>query len=241
VALVNHRTARAAIGVLRSSGREAASAAAFARTAWRIDRRRRRQDEAAVAALAERYRRPVLGETYAWDLVERLAGCVDPTDCRLLGVSQLAHSLQILAAMERDGVDDPDLHLAALLHDVGKLALLTGEDPANVVGRTDPIRPGRPGGGLDRVVLQWGHAQIAAERLAAHLPEHLTWLIRYHNTDLRRCAAAMNDRDRAWAERYLRVFAHYDDTSKSVARVPARPAEHYRDLVEKRLPDPILF
>ncbi len=239
--MFNRRTVRAAIAVLRSSGGQTVSAVGFARRAWLIDRRRRNQTEETVGILAERYRRPVLGRCHAWELVERLAACIDPTDCRLLGVSQQVHSLQILAAMERDGVDDPDLCLAALLHDVGKLALAAGEDPANVVGRTDPIRLGPPGGGLDRVVLQWGHAQIAAVRLEDQLPEHLTWLIRYHNTALGRCAEAMNDRDRAWAERYLRLFAHYDHVTKFVARIPTRPVEHYRDLVEKRLPDPIVF
>ena len=38
----------------------------------------------------------------------------------------------MLEAMARDGIDDPDLLLAVLIHDVGKLLLVVGEDPANV-------------------------------------------------------------------------------------------------------------
>lgn len=237
----NRRTTQAAAAWLRSSAREVRAGAAFAREALRIDRRRRRQDEQAVAALRARYERPVIGRVHTWELVERLASCIDPSDCRLLGVSQQVHVLQMLAMMERDGIDDTDLLLTAIVHDLGKLALATGEDPANVVGRTDPVRVGPPGAGLERTVLQWGHAELAYERFRGHVPDQVAWIIRYHNTDLRHCATAMHDRDRAWAERYLRVFAHYDSRSKSVPWVPRRPIDHYRDLVEKHLPDPVLF
>ena len=55
----------------------------------------------------------------------------------LLGASQFSHIRQVLAAMERDGVTHPDLHVAALVHDLGKVLLLTNETPENVIGFTD--------------------------------------------------------------------------------------------------------
>ena len=49
--------------------------------------------------------------------------------------------------------------VAALIHDVGKLLLLTGEDPANVVCTNWPIGEYDDGCGLDQCVFQWNHAE----------------------------------------------------------------------------------
>ena len=46
------------------------------------------------------------------------------------------HVQQALAAMEKDGASDPDLFLIALLHDLGKVFLLTDEVPENVLCRS---------------------------------------------------------------------------------------------------------
>ena len=48
-------------------------------------------------------------------LVEQLAQCVDPTDCRLYCTSQQTHVSQILEGMERDGVDDEPTRQAVAL------------------------------------------------------------------------------------------------------------------------------
>lgn len=235
------RTSRAVGSVVGNAGSEVVARARFAIAALRIDRRRRQQTVATVQALQARYRSPVLGRMYVWDLVERLASCVDPTDCRLLGTSQQLHVLQMLDRLERNGPVDPDLLVTVLIHDLGKLLLLVGEDPANVVGPSSAIQLPPAGSGLDAVMLQWGHAEFAYQRFKNFVPDHVGWLIRYHNAELDDCASAMDARDHDYAARYLKRFRRLDRDTKSVAHLPDARIDAYRDLIEKRFPDQILF
>jgi hypothetical protein len=235
------RTGRSAARVARNATSEVVEGARFAASALRIDRRRRRQTVGDVARLRARHHAPLIGEVYVWELVEALAGCVDPTDCQLLGASQQLHVRQMLEAMEGDGVADADLLLAAVVHDLGKLALDAGEDPADVVGPSSPIGAPADGVGLDHVVFQWGHAELAYERFKAHVPPHVAWLVRHHNLAEHECRRLMDARDRRLAERYLVPFQRYDRRSKSAVRLPPASIHRYRDLVEKAFPDPITF
>jgi len=214
---------------------------AYTAEAAAINARHQRQTLDAVSALEAAYREPVFGEVRVWWLVEQLAQCIDPTDCRLFCTSQQTHVLQILAGMERDGVDDPDLLLVALIHDLGKVLLLTGEDPANVVCLNRPIGTPEPGVGLDQVTFQWNHDQFGFERFRPHVPDHVAWMVRHHSIDIDACAPLMDDRDRRWTEQYLRVFSTYDHGTKSPYHLPPRPISDYRDIVEQAFPDPIAF
>jgi Myo-inositol oxygenase len=117
----------------------------FDEAARTITRRQEAQSQEDVTRLRSRYDRPICGRVEVWTLMERLGRCIDPTDVRLHGASQHLHVLQVLAAMEADGVTDSDLLLAALLHDVGKLLLLIGEPPENVVCFNDRIGEHEPG------------------------------------------------------------------------------------------------
>jgi hypothetical protein len=176
-----------------------------------------------------------------WDLLERLAQCIDPSDGRLFGASQLVHVLQMLEAMRADGLDDPDFVLAALVHDLGKTLLLTDEDPANVVCMTAPVGPHEPGVGLDNVLLQWNHDEFGWSRLRDLVPEPIAWLVRYHSIDEATCVPLMDDCDRGYYERYWKPFAHYDHETKSAFRLPATRLDDYRELVEEAFPKPIAF
>ena len=173
--------------------------------------------------LRRKYEAPALGDMRMWELVELLAQCVDPSDGRLFGASQLVHVLQMLEAMERDGVTDPDMLLAALVHDVGKVLLLLGEDPANVVCMTAPIGGHEPGVGLDNVTMQWNHDEFGFTRIADHVPDHIAWLVRYHSIVVDVCEPLMDARDRDYYDRYLRTFSHYDHETKTPFRLPAAP------------------
>jgi hypothetical protein len=229
------------IGRLRPPPREVADHSAFMNEEFAIWERHRAQTRETVAALNRRYEQAVLGSVPVWTLLERLAECVDPTDRQLGCTSQQVHTLQVLEAMEADGVTDRDLLLAALVHDIGKVLLLTGEAPENVVCLNEPIGQHEPGIGLDRCLLQWNHDEFAYLRLREHAPEHVVWLIRYHSIVLPSCEPLMNARDRDWTERYLRPFHKYDQGSKSTHRIPRKRLTDYRDLAEATLPRTILF
>jgi Myo-inositol oxygenase len=151
------------------------------------------------------------------------------------------HALQVAEAMEADGVDDPDLLVAALVHDMGKVLLLVGEDPANVGGATAVIGSAGAGLGLERCTLQWGADEFAYSRLEGHVPDHVAWLVRYHSIDIEACRTYMDERDVRYVDAYLTRFQQYDDPSKSWSHLPNRRLEDYRDLIEAWFPEPILF
>ena len=244
------RTARTFNRSLRRSGYEvrrvqsAAPAprpdAEFHASARAINQRHCAQTIDDVRALEEKYGTPAFGRVRVWDLVERLAQCIDPSDGQLLCASQGVHALQILDGMHRDGITDPDLVVAALIHDIGKLLLLTGEDPANVVCNNEPIGLYDDGCGLDQCVFQWNHDEFAYSRFKDLVPDHVAWLLRYHSIDPDKWLL-MDERDRDYNERYFSVFTRYDQGTKSASDLPVHPLEDYRDLIEETFPTPIAF
>ena len=206
-----------------------------------IERRHLAQTEAAVAALRAKYEAPIIGDVRVWDQIERLALCIDPSDSRLYNTSQLVHLLQVIEGMAHDGIVDPDLILAALVHDIGKVLLLTDEDPANIVCTNTVIAAPGPGCGLDACTFQWNHDEFGWSRLKDHVPDHVAWLVRYHSIDMDQAEPYFDQRDHEWAERYLRVFARYDHDTKSAHLRPSIELRSYRDLIEDTFPDPIPF
>ncbi len=214
---------------------------AFAKAGDEIQRRHRAQTRETVAALRKKYAGPVWGRVETWSVLERLAQCVDPTDTRLYGASQQMHVLQVLAAMESAGVTDRALLAAALLHDIGKVLLLTGEAPEHVVCFNGPIGEHEPGCGLDAAWLQWNHDEFGYSRLKDEVDEPVAWLVRYHSIDPARCAPLFDARDRAYAERYLAPFRHYDLDSKSPCTIPRKRLADYRGLAEALLPSSVVL
>lgn len=215
--------------------------AIFRSRAEPILERHRQQTVADIADLRARYGAPVFGLIRVWDLVTMLGGCVDPTDERLHCASQLVHVLQILEQMEVDGVATPDLVLVALTHDLGKLLLLTAEDPANIVCMNTPVGDHVDGQGLDRSILQWNHDEFAYQRLSDHMDDELAWLVRYHSLDITSARRLMDTGDRERTERLLVPFAHYDHATKSAYNLPAKSLSEYRDVIEEAFPQPIAF
>jgi hypothetical protein len=214
--------------------------------AWRtaaepIIARHDAQTAATVAELRARYEAPVFGRCDVFELIERLGQCIDPTDCRLFGATQLTHVLLMIEAMDADGVLTPDLLLAALVHDLGKLLLLTDEDPANVVCMNAPIGSYDDGVGLDHVIVQWNHDEFGYSRLVDHVPDHIAWLVRYHSLDPSIVEHLHDDRDRRYTEQYLRTFFHYDHETKTAYRAPSIRLDDFRDVVDEAFPKPILF
>ena len=183
----------------------------------------------------------MLGRVETWSLVERLAACVDPTDIALGATSQQGHVLQVLEAMERDGVQDQDLRIAALVHDLGKLLLLTGEAPENVVCFNDPIGAWARVSGSRTASCSGTTTSSATRGSRSIVSEPVAWLVRYHSIRIEVCAPLMDERDRDYTERYLKPFQKYDQGSKSAHHTPARPIAAYRDLLDAALPRSIVF
>jgi hypothetical protein len=213
----------------------------FKEQARRIAEQHRAQTFETVSALKRKYESPVTGRVAMWELLNRLAQCIDPTDPSLYCASQLTHVLQVLEAMERDGVADPDMLLAALVHDLGKLLLLEREDPENVACMNAPVGEYREGVGLDNCVFQWNHDEFAYSRLKGNVPDHVAWLVRYHSVMLHECRQLMDARDREYALRYLVPFQKYDQHSKSPYWLPRKSLADYRDFIQGWFPQPILF
>lgn len=213
-----------------------ALAANYSEQARAIEARHSAQTVATVQELRRKYAVPVFGRIPVWEAIEMLGRCIDPTDCRLFGVSQHLHVLQILDAMENEGTASEEFVLAALLHDLGKVLLIAGETPENVVCMNDPIAAPGPGAGLDNCVLQWNHDEFAWSRLRGYLPDPVAWLIRYHSINVATCAQYFDARDRDYAERYLKPFARYDHGTKSPYNLPRRRLDDYRPTLDRALP-----
>jgi len=203
--------------------------------------RHQAQTLSTVAELQDRYRTPVFGEVAVWSLVDMLAHVIDRFDPGLMNTSQAVHTVQMLEAMHADGVDDESLILAAILHDVGKVLDLVGEDPANVFGRNQPIGDYEAGSGFDRCVFQWNHDEFAYSRFVGLVPDHVAWLLRYHSVVPDTCRTLMDERDREYFARYWQDFYRWDMGSKSIHGVPRTRLRDYRGLVEAAFPEPIPF
>lgn len=199
-----------------------------------------RQSIADVKALNEKYQTPVFGYVRPMDLFEMLGQCLDPTDDKLGCASQLTHSLQMIEAMERDGIRDDGMFLLALFHDLGKLLLLTDEDPANVVGTNHILTP-KAQTGLDQHICQWNHCEFGYMRFRSFLPSHLCWAIRYHGLKEEYPIDYMNSVDEKNYNDIMNSFRYYDKFSKSINVRPVSRLSDYRDFIETRLPDKILF
>jgi hypothetical protein len=184
--------------------------------------------------------RSVLGTVHVYDAVAALATVIDPLDPFLGCVTQLTHQLQCATAMERDGCEET-LLLCALVHDLGKLLLLVGdEDPMNVEagGKKVPLS-GERGAGLINCRFRWDHADFAYLRLKDVADADVAWLARHHSIDLHACAPYMDEHDRERVERLLRPFMRYDER-KDIYVMPNR-LEDYRKLLDRAFPEPIFI
>jgi inositol oxygenase len=230
---------KAGIEIGRVGGRH--SDAVFVERARPLIERHYAQTRDDVQNLKEHYRPPIFGRVTLSQLLERLAMCIDSMDAQMGCASQLTHTLQVVEGMMSDGIEDRDMLITGLIHDIGKVALLVGEDPSNVGGMIRPIGSFEEGVGLDQCILQWNHDEFGYTRFKEHVPDHVAWLIRYHSIHVEDCRPLMDERDARYAREYLPVFARYDNGTKSIFREPETRIEDYRDLMAEYFPDPIPF
>jgi len=195
-----------------------------------------RQSSEVALSLRRKYQTTVFGNVYVYDLLQRLSECIDPTDTELYCVSQLVHTLQVAEGLEEDGVVDETLLLAALVHDLGKVVDLLGEDPQYTNGPNAPIGENRRGCGLDNATITWSHDEFAYQKLKDHVPDHVAWLIRFHSLRFDTAHDLMDDRDRRYYSTYLGRFRKQDLRTKSIFRRPRRRLSDYRNLIQKYFP-----
>jgi hypothetical protein len=212
----------------------------FQRRAKAINARHAEQTPEDVRRLQARYADPIIGEDEPVRLVEMLGQVVDPANPYLGCTSQLTHVLQVLDAMEADGANE-EMRFFALVHDLGKLALLRGELPEHVEGNgRRVIGEHEPGAGLDHCTLQFAHGEIVHQRLGHLVPDHLAWLLRYHDMVLPACRPYFDERDREYCDRWYLPFMRYDRTFSAFHLPRARLAEQAK-LLETYLPPTIDF
>lgn len=180
-----------------------------------------------------------------WEAMQQLEALVDDSDPDT-DLSQIQHALQTAEAIRQGGHPNWFI-LTGLIHDLGKVLCLDGEPQWAVVGDTFPVgcrfsesivfheffadnpdvqvgeyqtRLGiyEEGGGLDRVMLSWGHDEYLYHVVRDYLPEEALAMIRYHSFYPAHREGAyqylMNDRDREMF-RWVRKFNPYDLYTKS--------------------------
>ena len=207
-----------------------------------------------------------------WEAMEFLNTLVDDSDPDT-ELPQLEHLVQTAEAIRRDG-HPRWFVLAGLIHDLGKILCLFGEPQWAVVGDTFPVgcawsdkivhheffadNPDREvaeyqtpcgiyerGGGLDSVLMSWGHDEYLYHVVKDYLPAPALYMIRYHSFYPAHREGAydhlMNDHDRAMF-RWVRAFNPYDLYTKSHERPDmARLRPFYEELIDEFFPDQIAW
>jgi predicted HD phosphohydrolase len=209
----------------------------FAKVAATIQDNHSRQTKKDVARLTEEYslhnptKKVFDNPVGIWEAIQSLGLVHDPTDKDLWAISQLTHTTQVVESMEKDGVIDEELLITAWLHDLGKLLLLTDEDPANIVCLNYVIE-GEHGAGLANCICTWNHDEFAYQKLHCLLPERAGWLLRYHSLNLDQAAPYLNQEDWRRVDEWLRPFMQHDKLSKSIYHFPQLNWDYHRQLLE---------
>ena len=147
-------------------------------------------------------------EMNVWEALEYLNTLVDDSDPDT-DLSQLDHLLQTAEQIRHDGHPRWFI-LAGLIHDLGKILCLYGEQQWAVVGDTFPVgcawsdkivfhefftdNPDRDkpqyqeklgvyeeGCGLNAVSMSWGHDEYLYNVVKDYMPEEALYMIRYHS------------------------------------------------------------
>jgi predicted HD phosphohydrolase len=213
----------------------------FDKKALDIHVKHRSQTIEDIRRLNEKYQsQPAYGKVLLSDMVQKLQLVIDPTDKKLYHMNQWGHCLQVIHMMELENADTEEFIIAALIHDLGKILLFTGEHPENVVCDNFVVGEHKEGAGLDNVLFQWNHDEFGYMRLKDHIPVHLAKLIRYHSINSVNYKY-LSSQDVWLYENYLRPFSRYDKESKSITFMPELDIDRYLRLLDKWFPQPILI
>jgi inositol oxygenase len=205
-----------------------------------------------------------------WEMMELLNTLVDDSDPDT-DLSQIEHNLQTAEAIRAAG-HPRWFQLTGLIHDLGKILWVWGEPQWAVVGDTFPVGcqfsdrivfheffAANPdsrvaeyqspcgiyaeNGGLEKVMLSWGHDEYLYHVTRDYMPEEARYMIRYHSFYPAHRETAythlMSKRDEemfAWVRR----FNPFDLYSKADTKPdPEKLKPYYADLIAEFFPDKI--
>lgn len=229
----------------------------------------RDQTLARASALREKYAGRILGRARVRERFEALAGLRDESDRDLEGMSQLGHALQTANAIRRADLGEDwvvlglihDLGKILLEHGEAPEFVVGDTHPLGCAfspairhadlleanpDASDPRYATRlgiyaEGCGLDAVTFSYGHDEYMHQVIGELVPYEIGWVIRYHSFQsvADEYTHLMDDRDRALRESHMRAFARYDLYTKDPHDVSASHLDEYRDLLERRFPEPL--
>ena len=182
----------------------------------------------------------IIGKIKVSELFLKLKDSYDVTDMILYDTNQYDHALQTYEMMLNDGINDEDLLMAALVHDIGKV--VPDEKPENIfccnfaVNELPEENPR-----VDNLIFQFGHDEIAYQKLKAHCSPLVSFLIRYHSsrftpeqTDILRESDPDNFK-------LLEHFLHYDSNSKSPTHKPDLDEDAIIRKIDEYFPEEIVY
>lgn len=202
-----------------------------------------------------------------WEAAEYLNQLVDDSDPDT-DMSQLEHLLQTAEQLRRDG-QPRWMILTGFVHDLGKILCLWGEPQWAVVGDTFPTgcaysdkivfpkffeanpdsKDSRfqskngiyeEGGGLDNVMLSWGHDEYIYQVCKDYLPQEGLYMLRYHSFYPWHRESEYdhlcNARDREMLK-WVQAFNPYDLYTKSHEKPDAKKLRpFYEELIAEYFP-----
>ena len=220
-------------------------------------------------SLQRKYAGRILGRATVGERFATLAETRDASDSDLEGMSQLGHALQTANSIREDGLDEDWLVLGLVhdlgkilleqgerpefvvgdIHPLGCAFspgirhaefLELNRDLGNPAYQTD-CGIYEPGCGLEKVMFAYGHDQYLYEILRDHVPYEIAWTIRHHSFQsvAEDYLHLFDDRDRALRESHMKVFACYDLYTKDPEVASTEHLEEYRELLDRRFPEPL--
>lgn len=172
-----------------------------------------------------------------WNAILKLKNIYDITDNKLTNVSQWYHICQVINAMEKNNTKDKLIYFAGLVHDLGKLLVLTNEKNSNIFCNNYVLQ-GKPQIGLDNCILTWNHDEYIYIKLRDYLPYEILWLIRYHSIDINSCKVFFSKEDLKLLPSLLE-FKKFDKASKSTINFPALNEDKYINIINSIIPNEI--
>lgn len=208
----------------------------FAIKASNIKKNHWNQNKETIDELNKKYKNIIFGNFDTWNFIEKLSLCVDPSDKELFCTSQWIHTWQVVEKMEMNNIYNEDFLIAAILHDLGKILLLTDELPQNIVCDNGVIGEHKEKIGWENCITHWNHDEFIYMKLKNHIHKDYSWLLRYHSINLKHSYKYANDYDKNLIEKLLLPFSKYDKLTKSIFNIPKINIDKYKRMIEKHLP-----